>query len=490
MKKQILLLVATVLLSTASAFAQGGTTGPLTWNINNGVLTISGEGDMPDYEYPIYAPWYDYQLSLYSVVMEDGITSIGSYAFITSTCSGLSTSFSIPNSVTNIRERAFYGCCNLHAITIPESVTSIGARAFSWCQNLFSITIPNSVTTLGEAAFMRCDGLSSVTILGNISRIEDYLFEECWNLTSITIPNSVTSIGKWAFESCNSLPSITIPNSVISIGEEAFAKCRSLISIIIPEGVISIGEYAFSNCRNATSVFISKNVRSIDRNAFAWCYSLDTVYNLNPVPITIQPDVFKDVTLNQCILEVPTGSASAYKKAAVWKSFSIKGIFQVRVSVSKKEYGTAIGGGFYEVNETTTITAIANEGYKFANWTKDGVVLSTENPYSFTVTEDVELVANFEHNVGIVGALCATPLRVYPNPTTGQFTIDNGVLNLIQETINNIEIFDIYGKKQSSHHQIPESSHHLINISHLPAGIYFVKIFTKAGEVVKKIVKE
>ena len=76
-------------------------------------------------------------------------------------------------------------------------------------------------------------------------------------------------------------------------------------------------------------------------------------------------------------------------------------------------------------------------------------------------------------------------IKVYPNPTTGELTIDNGQLK-----INNVEIFDIYGKLLSFHHLITSSSHHLINISHFPTGVYFVKIRTEAGEIVRKIVKE
>ena len=76
-------------------------------------------------------------------------------------------------------------------------------------------------------------------------------------------------------------------------------------------------------------------------------------------------------------------------------------------------------------------------------------------------------------------------ITVTPNPTTGELRIDNGQL-----TIDNVEVFDVYGRKLSSHHLITSSSHHLINISHLPAGLYFVKITTEAGMVVKKVVKQ
>jgi len=88
-------------------------------------------------------------------------------------------------------------------------------------------------------------------------------------------------------------------------------------------------------------------------------------------------------------------------------------------------------------------------------------------------------------NVGIVETQCIASLQIYPNPTTGELTITNYELE-----ITGIEILDMAGRKVSSHHLIASSSNHLINISHLSAGIYFVKIFTEAGEVVRKVVKE
>jgi len=71
-------------------------------------------------------------------------------------------------------------------------------------------------------------------------------------------------------------------------------------------------------------------------------------------------------------------------------------------------------------------------------------------------------------------------LNLYPNPTTGELKIDNGEL-----TINNIEVFDIYGRKILSNHLITLSSHQKIDISHLQSGIYFLKVGNKIGRVVK-----
>jgi len=76
-------------------------------------------------------------------------------------------------------------------------------------------------------------------------------------------------------------------------------------------------------------------------------------------------------------------------------------------------------------------------------------------------------------------------ITVTPNPTTGELKIENGELK-----IENVEVFDVFGRKLLSNHLIPSSSNHLINISHLHSGIYFVKITTEAGMVVKKVVKQ
>ena len=181
------------------------------------------------------------------------------------------TEYTIPNSVTSIGDRAFWGCSSLTSITIPESVTSIGDRAFWDCSSLTSITIPESVTSIGEGAFAGCD---SQTNFGRIAFYDcsilksvkvanwycyDYFKDEVDDIafyganasddgrcliidgelkifiakgvTEYTITESVTEIGSGAFRGCSSLKSITIPNSVTWIGGRAFNGCSSLTSI-------------------------------------------------------------------------------------------------------------------------------------------------------------------------------------------------------------------------------------------------------------------
>ena len=253
---------------------ESGTCGPnLRWHLtDNGVLTISGKGEMNDYSYPDGGPWSKSDIK--RIIIGDGVTTIGQDAF--RDCSSL-TSVNIPNSVTAIGGAAFAGCSALTSVTIPNSVTTIGNSAFSGCRSLTSVNIPNSVTTIG-----------------------DYAFHGCSALTSVTIPNSVTEIGERAFGSCSKLTSVTIPNSVTKIGKDAFNCCTNLQKVNIGNSVKTIGEYAFDQCTNITQI------------------SSEAV-----VPPTCGLDVFSNINKSNCKLIVPKNSLDAYKQADQWEDFSL-----------------------------------------------------------------------------------------------------------------------------------------------------------------------
>ena len=289
MRKRLLSFVLAVLmiasLLPATALAAGivdsGTCGAegdgsnLTWTLDSdGVLTISGSGDMHGYDYGSSgAPWDDSRVK--SAVIAEGVTSIGSYAF--DDCKSL-TSVTIPDSVTSIGDSAFSGCESLTSVTIPDSVTLIDNGAFFGCTSLTSVTIPDSVTSIDQYAFYKCESLTSVTIPGSVTSIGVGAFAYCKSLTSVTIPNSVTSINYEAFRSCESLTSVTIPDSVTSIDMSAFWGCSSLTSVTIPDSVTSIGKQAFLDCTSLTSVTIPDSVTSIGDGAFASCTSLTGIW--------------------------------------------------------------------------------------------------------------------------------------------------------------------------------------------------------------------
>ena len=242
MKKIISLFISLVMLLSITAglnltvnaetlTGKCGVNVTYSFDTSTGVLTISGTGDMADYSLDNDSPFCD-NSNIKSVIIENGVTSIG--------------------------ESAFNSCTSLTSVTIPDSVTSIGERAFSDCTSLVSVTIPNSVTSIGDGAFEDCNNLASITVNSNnnnYSSQDGVLFNKNKTTliqypmgntrTSYTIPNSVTSIGDFAFQYCTSLVSVTIPNSVTSIGGYAFYSCDNLTSVTIPNSVTSIGDHAF-----------------------------------------------------------------------------------------------------------------------------------------------------------------------------------------------------------------------------------------------------
>ena len=259
--------------SKAAAPTEGTCGKNASWKLENGTLTISGTGKMTDYS-SSNMPWYDSRSSITRVVVENGITSLGKYAFYY--CRSLN-SMTIPDSVTSIGECAFSYCSDLRRVTIPDSVTSIGDSVFDSCSSLTSVTIGSGVTNIGNQAFRYCSSLTSVAIGSSVTSIGDSAFFECSSLNRLTIPNSVMSIGDSAFFECSSLTNVTIGNGVTSIGNQAFRYCSSLTSITISNRVTKIGDRTFNGCSSLTSVTIGNSVTNIGEHAFESCSSLSRV---------------------------------------------------------------------------------------------------------------------------------------------------------------------------------------------------------------------
>ena len=291
----MLLSIVSVVDFSAYASVETGKCGDnLTYSLDTstGVLTISGTGKMNDYSSGPYghSP-FDNNSYIKSIIIENGVTSIGRYAF--SGCKSL-TSITIPDSVTSIGSMAFYYTAyyndesnwNNGVLYISDCLINInddfdsttdyiikdGTRiiadsAFYNSENLISVTIPDSVTSIDESAFENCTRLASIDVekdnsyyssqdgvLFNKDKTELIQYPAGNKRTTYDIPNSVKSIGSSAFENCTSLASVTIPNSVKSIGSSAFENCTSLASVTIPNSVTSIGSSAFSGCSNLKSV--------------------------------------------------------------------------------------------------------------------------------------------------------------------------------------------------------------------------------------------
>ena len=230
----------------------------LTWTLGKDrVLRISGTGEM--YNYTNKSPWSKYDFT--SVVIENGVTGIGNYAF--SQCTFLN-SVSIPPSLKNIGRYAFLYpiggkriyITDLEAwLRINDDISSLHGEVFLNNKQLTEVTIPDGIEYFKRSAFDGCSKLKSVIILEGVKRI----------------PSS-------AFSGCTNLKSVEIPKSVLDIWSNAFSRCSSLTEISLPEGLMYISNDVFNGCKNLTSVKIPLSLTRIDEQAFSGCTALKDVY--------------------------------------------------------------------------------------------------------------------------------------------------------------------------------------------------------------------
>ena len=282
-----------------------GICGPnLVWNLTfDGCLTISGTGEMYDFG-SFDSPWFDYNNQILSVVIENGVTSIGNYAF--NYCSYV-LSVQIPNSVTVIGSSAFDDCRNLAELNLPSNLVSIGSHAFYDCSSLSSIVIPASVTTIGNYAFWDCTSLEEVVVESanqEYSSCDGVLYNKqqttlitypAGKAGSFAIPDSVNTIGDYAFYNAEKMVAVIIPDHVVSIGDSAFRGCTSIQTLEIPGSVSTIPGYMCCFCESLLNITIPSNITLIERYAFANCDALAQITFEGNAP-TFDEDVFLNVT--------------------------------------------------------------------------------------------------------------------------------------------------------------------------------------------------
>ena len=226
---------------------------------STGTLTISGTGEMDDYNENNQTK-HDCEDQIKYVEIETGITGIGDLVFC---------DYSALTSIHVVADNQNYASEDGVLFNKNKTALICCPRGKSG-----SYTIPGNVRTIADGAFFYS------------------------GLTSVTIPNGVTSIGEGVFYCCRSLISVTIPDSVTNIGDDAFTNCSSLTSISIPQSVTSIGYEAFSDCSSLTSVV---------------CYA--------STPPVISRWSFYGINVTACVLYVPSASLILYQQAPVWQDF-------------------------------------------------------------------------------------------------------------------------------------------------------------------------
>ena len=337
----------------SSEIVDSGTSNNMNWNLNgNGVLTISGTGNMPDYS-STSQPWYKYRESIKQVKIGDGITGIGNYAF--SGCTNL-ISVTIPGNVTSIGKRAFGGCKALEELTIPEGVKKLGYEIIADTY-IEKIKIPSTVITSGlesnsDRSALAGDGvLTEVEFAEGMTRIPAYVCENASSMEKVVIPSTVTSIGSSAFNGCGGLKGVSLPDGLAQVEDAAFNRCKSLASITVPKSVTSIGDSAFANCTSLKSAVIEANGKKLFETTMG-NYAFSGCTNLTSVTIPGNVTSIGDYAFSNCNSLV----ANVYKNSTgltYCKNNKID--YRIVGSYDKKHYIQIENGTCTNIDESTEL---------------------------------------------------------------------------------------------------------------------------------------
>lgn len=301
------------------AFRRGSCGTNLKWALlGNHQLRIYGTGAMTDFS-ASSAPWYNQREDIVEVVLSDGVSGIGDYAFVGckalksvvladsvsrigkhafAQCSGVSgldlgkiteigefafeqsglTELRISGGATiTIGNDAFAGCAALKTVRLEQCTLNAGDRIWKGCAGLETVMISAGFTEIGSSLFADCTTLSQLTLTGNCSAIGAYQFSGCTALTDIRIPNGVIELGSYAFQNCTGITEITLPDSVTAIQAGVFSGCRGLEKIQFSKQLESIGDLAFQNCNLFTSLIIPDSVTSMGNGVFSGCNKLESL---------------------------------------------------------------------------------------------------------------------------------------------------------------------------------------------------------------------
>ena len=353
-----------------------GTVGSCRWSIKNNVLTISGEGMIPHYEEADNRkPWRHYDPYIEKIVIEKGVTAIGTHAF--QFCTAL-TEVIIADTVTTIYSLAFDDCESLKSITIPDGVTQIMYNAFRGCGALENITLPDTLTYIGENVFgataykaneenwvdgvlyvgnYLIEGRESVvncnvrpgTILIADSAFQRYSVSYPFSLESLILPDSLKYINYNAFEYAENLKTVKFGKNLKAIDQYAFKGCSSITEIVLPDSLTSLGDYAFTYCTSAKYLVIGKGLEKIPQGAFGNCEKLENIVipkNLKEVVSTTFPHYF-------------TSNTNVWYEGSDMSE--IKNITNQKISKCNWHYNILIKNGHVYDNEEDLICNICNE---------------------------------------------------------------------------------------------------------------------------------
>lgn len=457
---------------------------------------------------------------LSSVVTPNTVTSIGDGAFMN--CSSM-TGVSLSTALSSIGSSTFSGCSSLNSVSLGTNIVYIGESAFLGCEMITSISIPNNVVTVGGSAFRNCNGLTTVTIGSGVETLGDMVFNGCTNITTINynaedcrnaigtfqgmsslttlnmgnnvryipsnmfknctglvtlrIPDAVTEIGSGAFQGCVNLTNATLGSGLTSISSSCFEDCLRLMNVRLGDALSYIGANAFRNCGIVGELIVPQGVISIGERAFSECYGVNTITALGRVaPVLEYETNYYGETSNigpffgidsNITVNIPCGTTNMY--AGRWPQFHNYSEMPFLFNAISEN----ISKGTVTVEQEPTcdnpyalIRATPKVGYHFDHWS-DG---NTSNPYSYTATGSVTLIAYFAENVGIASA------KLDDNGIS--ITVENGQIVVHGDYTGLVRVFDIMGR-------LVASAKAGEVLPAMPNGVYIVQI---GKTIAKKVV--
>ena len=233
MKRTLAVLMAVVwvlmLCVPCVAYDVSGTCGNgVNWTYADGVLTISGNGEMKNFTETRPAPWQTITDEIRIVTVESGVTSIGNLAFYNRDTIVMAN---LPDTLTSIGKYAFAGCTSLKTLNMGSSVVEIGNSAFERCESLQAIRLPSTLTTIGTRAFYRCESIKTITVPQSVTSIGEMVFTYCSSLITADVRAQVSELPMWAFYGCEMLTDLTLGASIVSLGDSALWRCDLLKAI-------------------------------------------------------------------------------------------------------------------------------------------------------------------------------------------------------------------------------------------------------------------
>lgn len=335
---------------------------------NGSKMTINK--NIPSYNTKSEVPWNGIKDQITTVVVNNGVTSIGDFAF--DGCENL-TSVSLPTGLKTIGKNAFYSCTSLKEVSVPSSVTKIGNDAFRNCTNLKKANLPASLTEMGTWVFDACGELTDVKIADGAQVVGKGAFSQCGKLVIVSIPGSVKTIGEDAFKHCNSLFYLDIGYGVKTICKLAFYDCGSLISVTLPSSVTSVGESAFGGCGSLLDIHMTdelyQEIQKTNPNALP---TKTLVVSLQDNPMTVKGKTAKvkyrkakkknqTVSVSKILKFSPSGTGSnLYTKVKGNKKISINNKTG-KVTIKKK-----IKRGTYKV--TVKVMSTGSQRFRASDW--------------------------------------------------------------------------------------------------------------------------